>query len=350
MFTRAAAGQKNSSGAGGSGKGLRLRALGQPRARAPGDFRRAAGGGARRGDRHAGRGPDPRAVTIAGNPLVSTPNAERLTRAVEWLDFMLAVDIYVNETTRHADVVLPGPEPLEKSHYDLALYQLAVRNVANFSPPVFQATRAARVAHVPPARRDRSGQGPDADVDALDAMVIADARSARAGRSGVARRRPRRRRAHRGARATPRARADPRPDAPRGPYGDAFGEDPDGPDARRAREQPARHRPRPARAAAAGGAAHAVRQGRAGAEPIVADVAAAARRARARAERRDGADRPPPAALEQLVDAQPAPARQGQGPLHAARPPGRRGAARARATAAARWSAPARARSRRRSR
>ena len=51
---------------------------------------------------------------------------------------MLAIDIYVNETTRHADVILPAPEPLEKSHYDLALYQLAARNVANYSPPVFE--------------------------------------------------------------------------------------------------------------------------------------------------------------------------------------------------------------------
>ena len=48
---------------------------------------------------------------------------------------MVSLDIYVNETTRHADVILPGPSPLARSHYDLALYQLAVRNVANYSPP-----------------------------------------------------------------------------------------------------------------------------------------------------------------------------------------------------------------------
>ena len=51
---------------------------------------------------------------------------------------MVSIDIYVNETTRHADVILPAPSPLEQSHYDLALYQLAVRNVANYSPPVFE--------------------------------------------------------------------------------------------------------------------------------------------------------------------------------------------------------------------
>ena len=49
---------------------------------------------------------------------------------------MVSVDIYVNETTRHADVILPAPSPLYRSHYDLALYQLAVRNVANYSPAV----------------------------------------------------------------------------------------------------------------------------------------------------------------------------------------------------------------------
>ncbi len=47
---------------------------------------------------------------------------------------MVSIDIYLNETTRHADVILPAPGPLEKSHYDLALYQLAARNVANYSP------------------------------------------------------------------------------------------------------------------------------------------------------------------------------------------------------------------------
>ena len=51
---------------------------------------------------------------------------------------MVSVDVYVNETTRHADVILPAPSPLRRGHYDLALYQFSVRNVANYSPPVLE--------------------------------------------------------------------------------------------------------------------------------------------------------------------------------------------------------------------
>ena len=72
--------------------------------------------------------------TFAGNPVLSTPNAGRLREALESIDLMVSVDIYVNETTRHADVILPAPSALYRSHYDLALYNLAARNVANYSP------------------------------------------------------------------------------------------------------------------------------------------------------------------------------------------------------------------------
>src|SRR3954454_11691489 len=75
-------------------------------------------------------------VTVSGNPVLSTPDGARLDRALASLDFMVSVDIYRNETTRHADVILPAPRLLAKGHYDLALYQLAIRNVANYSPPI----------------------------------------------------------------------------------------------------------------------------------------------------------------------------------------------------------------------
>ncbi len=73
-------------------------------------------------------------ITVAGNPLVSAPNVDRLTEAFSSLEFMVSVDFYINETTRFADVILPPPSPLQKTTYDIALYQLAVRNVAKWSP------------------------------------------------------------------------------------------------------------------------------------------------------------------------------------------------------------------------
>jgi anaerobic selenocysteine-containing dehydrogenase len=85
---------------------------------------------------------------------------------------MLAVDIYVNETTRHADVILPGPEPLEKPHYDVALYQLAARNVANYSPPVMEGDGPAEWELLLRLAGVVTGQGPNADVEALDRLVI----------------------------------------------------------------------------------------------------------------------------------------------------------------------------------
>src|SRR4051794_24648033 len=64
-------------------------------------------------------------ITVAGNPVLSTPNAAQLDAALASLEFMVAVDIYVNETTRHADVILPPPGPLQRPHFDAALYRLA---------------------------------------------------------------------------------------------------------------------------------------------------------------------------------------------------------------------------------
>lgn len=75
-------------------------------------------------------------VTIAGNPVLSCPDSQRLDEALEDVDFMVSVDCYLNETTRHADVILPPPSHLQKSHFDLAFGNLSIRNVANYSPPV----------------------------------------------------------------------------------------------------------------------------------------------------------------------------------------------------------------------
>jgi anaerobic selenocysteine-containing dehydrogenase len=75
-------------------------------------------------------------VTIAGNPVLSTPDGERLARALAKLDFMVSVDYYLNETTRHAHLVLPGTHALERGHYDAVFHTLAVRNTVKWSPPV----------------------------------------------------------------------------------------------------------------------------------------------------------------------------------------------------------------------
>lgn len=77
-------------------------------------------------------------ITAAGNPLLSTPNNKKLSQAFEQLDFMLSIDFYINETTKHADVILPPPTPLERPHYDLVFNHLAVRNYAKYSDTLFQ--------------------------------------------------------------------------------------------------------------------------------------------------------------------------------------------------------------------
>jgi anaerobic selenocysteine-containing dehydrogenase len=83
-------------------------------------------------------------LTIAGNPVLSTPDGKRLGQALSSLDFMAAIDIYRNETTRHADVILPPTTILERDHYDIIFHGLAVRNTARFTPAVFEKSKDAR--------------------------------------------------------------------------------------------------------------------------------------------------------------------------------------------------------------
>jgi anaerobic selenocysteine-containing dehydrogenase len=84
-------------------------------------------------------------VTHAGNPVLSTPNGARLDRAIAGLEFFVAIDFYINETTRHAHLILPPTSPLEREHYDLIFHTLAVRDTAKWSRPVF--TKAAESRH-----------------------------------------------------------------------------------------------------------------------------------------------------------------------------------------------------------
>jgi anaerobic selenocysteine-containing dehydrogenase len=77
-------------------------------------------------------------VTSAGNPVLSTPNGRELDRAFAGLEFMASIDPYINETTRHAHIILPPSSSLERSHYDAAFHLLAVRNTTKLSPALFQ--------------------------------------------------------------------------------------------------------------------------------------------------------------------------------------------------------------------
>ena len=113
-------------------------------------------------------------ITLAGNPCVSTPNAGRLSSALARLDALICLDVYVNETTRHADVILPGPTPLERSHYDLVLYQLAVRNVANWTPAALATDMPQEWQTMLRLAGIAAGQGADVDVQAIDTLVAGE--------------------------------------------------------------------------------------------------------------------------------------------------------------------------------
>jgi len=78
--------------------------------------------------------------TVAGNPVLSTPGGDRLDAALPGLDAMISVDNWINETTRHADVILPGLSPLEQAHHDDLIWQFAVGSGAKYSAPIFPPT------------------------------------------------------------------------------------------------------------------------------------------------------------------------------------------------------------------
>ncbi len=114
-------------------------------------------------------------ITVASNPVLSAPGGPRLSAALDSLDFMVSLDIYLNETTRHADVVLPGWSPLQDTHYDVAFPQLSFRNHARYSGAVF-----APPADHPPEWQTllriaaiAMGRGAQADVQALDDELLA---------------------------------------------------------------------------------------------------------------------------------------------------------------------------------
>ncbi len=115
-------------------------------------------------------------IAIACNPVLSCPNGARLSKALDSLEFMVSLDIYLNETSRHADVILPGVSPLEDGHYDVSFTQFSQRNHARYSAPTL-----ARADGVPDEWESllrltaiAKGLGADADIVALDDALLDD--------------------------------------------------------------------------------------------------------------------------------------------------------------------------------
>jgi len=161
-------------------------------------------------------------IMLGSNAVLSSPDGPRLATALDSLDFLVCFDIYLNETTRHADVILPGPSPLEESHYDVFFSQFACRNHARFSPATLDRPKdipddwEAMVRLIGILR----GHGSNVDIPALDDDLLIDllgdmgddklaaVTAALASRTGAERR------VDLGLRT--------------GPYGDWFGMNPDG--------------------------------------------------------------------------------------------------------------------------
>jgi len=82
-------------------------------------------------------------ITVAGNPVLSTPNGRQLEQALDGLEFMVSVDLFINETTRYADLILPSTSALENDHYDTTFNMFAVRNVSRFNRAILPKPQGA---------------------------------------------------------------------------------------------------------------------------------------------------------------------------------------------------------------
>ena len=176
MFARPVLGNPTTRGPGGKGSGFRIgrgggrtKVSGYPEVM--GEYPAAA-----LAEEITGAGEESIAalVTVAGNPVLSTPHSNQLAEALDRLELMISVDMYLNETTRHADVILPVPSQLQRDHYDVLLLQFAIRNVANYSSAVLPLDEGqpdeweilAKLGAI------AQGLGPDADPNAVDDLAI----------------------------------------------------------------------------------------------------------------------------------------------------------------------------------
>jgi anaerobic selenocysteine-containing dehydrogenase len=240
MFAKGAVGQPSTKGEPGTGRGVRTGRVVSRVAARPESFGEFPVSALPEEIETPGEGQVRVLVTVAGNPVSSNPNSERLDAALASLEFMVSIDPYVNETTRHADVILPPPSALQKSHYDIALLNLGVRNVANFSPAVLPLDDdqpaeweiMLRLAAV------LSGAGIEADIASMDDLFArAVAGSATRDEYGkVHERDVDELLAMTGDRVGPERLLDIM--LRTGPYGDGFGAEPDGMTLHRLEEHP----------------------------------------------------------------------------------------------------------------
>ncbi len=165
-------------------------------------------------------------ITVGGNPARSGPNSRRLEASLGTLDLMVSIDPYRNETTRFAHVILPTPSPLERSQYDLLLYNLLLHNAANYSPPLFDAEGPSEEQIL--ARLTQIVAGLAGDTDELLDQIVRDAVERETARpdSPIAERDVDEIVSALGDRSAPDRLVDLQIRV--GAYGDRFGADPDG--------------------------------------------------------------------------------------------------------------------------
>ncbi|MFM7142673.1 MAG: molybdopterin dinucleotide binding domain-containing protein, partial [Alphaproteobacteria bacterium] len=174
MFPRSATGPAKKQGEPGRGKGIRLGRWKSRVRGAPEAFGEIPAACLAEEIETPGDGQLRVLFTVAGNPALSTPNGGRLSRALASLGLMVSLDIYLNETTRHAHVIFPGLSGLEQPHFPFAFTSLAVRNFARYSRPAIEPPPGAmpewrtllRLAAI------ASGQGAAVDTDVLDDFLF----------------------------------------------------------------------------------------------------------------------------------------------------------------------------------
>ncbi|WKX21891.1 molybdopterin oxidoreductase family protein [Streptomyces sp. HUAS CX7] len=181
-------------------------------------------------DTATGAGEPVRALlTVAANPVLSAPDGDRLDKALGALDFMVSVDPYLNETSRHAHVVLPPPPPAQSPHHDFAFNTLAVRNQVRYTRPAVPLEPGRMAETEILARLTLAVTGAHGtDPAAVDAMVIEQtlAKAVREPHSPVHGRDPGDLTALLTGENGPERRLDLM--LRLGPYGDGFGARPDG--------------------------------------------------------------------------------------------------------------------------